>query len=32
MGMPSTKAECDERIADHKSTIAHLQADLKGNN
>ena len=30
--MPSTKAECDARIAQLKGFIAHKQADLKGNN
>ena len=32
MGMPSTKAECDEKIAWLKGTIAKEQALLKGNN
>ena len=32
MGMPSTKAECDARIAQYKGIIADCQAKLKGNN
>ena len=32
MGMPSTKAECDEKIAWLKGEIAKHQAALKGNN
>ena len=32
MGMPSTKADCDKRIAQLKRNIAGYQAKIKGNN